>query len=65
MLYLGDALDGAATVPLQLDQLLTVANAEELQFLAELSLARRQAAGRGCLQLEEQASTEHHLLWWV
>lgn len=65
MLYLGDALDGAATAPLQLDQLLTAANAEELQLLVELSLARRQAAGRECLNLQEHASTEHHLLWWV
>lgn len=66
MLHLGDALDGAATAPLHLDQLLTAASAEELQFLSELSLARRQAAGRECLQhSREQASTEHHILWWV
>lgn len=65
MLHLGDALAGAATAPLQLDQLLTAANAEELQLLSDVLLARRQAAGRECLRLEEQATTEHHQLWWV
>lgn len=65
MLHLGDALAGAATAPLQLDGLLTAGSVEELQLLSELSLARRQAAGRECLRLEEQATTEHHLLWWV
>lgn len=63
MLHLGDALAGAAAAPLRLEQLGTAGNAEELQLLTDLALARSQAVGRECLQLAAQATTEHHLLW--
>lgn len=63
LLHLGDSLAGAATAPLRLQEQGT-ASAEQLRLLQSLDTARAQACGRACLQLAEQATTEHHQLWF-